>query len=319
MTRLPTYSKYILSFGLLPVIGTLALIHFFPVLPVLAGGLALSLLWTALSLAGRRAPNLFLLQGTLALLYCLAAGCLLPRPLSAVAVGLAIEFLLMVASLLHLTLHYLPRVAAAPQHPAKHDAYRLETTFIALLSVLHWGMLTAHPAWVGPTATAAPLLIYIGCIAVNSAGIRCAWRTCPMRHVVRIAPVCNGKIYLTRQQTGDWSSAVWDLPLESRYQGPVEQSDRHARRTLQTLLKKPRIHPRLILRQMVDNTLGTDKDIVSVYIYPMRQPNEFKTSNGRYFSFEELRTLSDRLGRLLPQELERLQMAAEIWHTYDHA
>lgn len=72
-----------------------------------------------------------------------------------------------------------------------------------------------------------PTLIYVICLVINIVGIQIAATQSPQeQHIIRIVPICNGKIYLTPHAE---NTTIWDAPIKTLFDGPLRKSQRHAK------------------------------------------------------------------------------------------
>lgn len=80
-----------------------------------------------------------------------------------------------------------------------------------------------------------PTLIYVICLVVNIIGIQVAAANSPQeQHVIRIIPICNGKIYLAPHSE---NKSIWDAPIASLFEGPLRKSQRYAKHLVKNINK----------------------------------------------------------------------------------
>lgn len=331
MKLLLKHREEIASLGLVPVIGTLVFMHFFPVLPVLGSGLLACIAGLLYALMKWKVLNFFFIQGTIALALCFIIRfftnhALLPEG----TVTLTIELLLLIFAFIQLTVPEYSQQIQKKLHLKNYLSYRIETKIIVILSSFHLILMaitcgisdSLSPMAAYTMRHVAPLSIYLFCLLVNIIGIRIALTHYFVHKIVRIAPICNGKVYLVNKAHASYfipdnKRSSWDLPLESCFQGSLKKGKKFAQKMLSTYVCRPlHIEPRLILKHPVPSTFDC-KHLVAVYIYPLAKEDEFHTENGRYFSFDEIKAQKDAFSDALMWELERLQMAAEVWKEYD--
>lgn len=323
MKLLLKYKEAIVSLGLLPTLFTLVGLLWLPAQPVLFIGAAGSIGGLVYAIVWRRSLNFFLLQGTVSLTACSfihfsKGGALLPDE----GITFTLEFLLLTSAFLYLTLPDSYQHWQQKLHLKCHITYRLEATLIVILSTAHLvSMLIVYSSGMSPDSRTEyvfqrliPIFIYLLCMAINIIGIRLALREEGIpSSVIRIAPLCKGRIYLT----GRHRPTVWDLPIESHFYGPSTAADRKARKLVRRGLLPSPVAPRLLLRHWTTDPASPQRKPVSVYIYPIRQEKDFSATNGRYFTFEEIRQQPAAFSPVLLKELEHLELAAEVWNQYD--
>lgn len=130
--------------------------------------------------------------------------------------------------------------------------------------------------------------------------------------ILRIAPVCNGKIYVVPRTNPDGETSCMDLPIEEETEIRAPRSGKTARKVMEKYRAylstdaTPRFsvqyHSRLPLRESV-----------CLYILPLKEESEISFSNGRFVSAEEIETAPRMFGRKLQEESALLGMAAELW------
>lgn len=78
-----------------------------------------------------------------------------------------------------------------------------------------------------------PTLIYVICLVINIVGIQIAATQSPQeQHIIRIVPICNGKIYLTPHTE---NTTIWDAPIKTLFDGPLRKSQRHAKNLVKNI------------------------------------------------------------------------------------
>ena len=325
MRLLLNYQEAIVSLGLLPTLFTLVGLLWLPIQPVLWVGTIGSIAGLVYAVVGRRSLNFFLLQGTLSLTTCclmrsIGGSALLPDG----SVTFTLEFLLLTAAFLYLTLSGNYRQWQEQLHMMSHTSYRLEAKIIVILSSAHLlSLLLLYLGHTPPTPRIdlvfrhlIPIGIYVLCLAINVLGVRLALREEDIPSCrVRIAPVCKGKIYLSGKPA--LRPAVWDLPVERDIYGPLSAIDRKARRLMTRRGRRLPVAPRLLLRHWMPAPGSPRRQPVSVYICPLLHEDDFQTENGRYFTFEEITRQPSGFSPLLLKEIEHLRMAAEVWNEYE--
>ena len=321
MKLLLKYKDTIVSMGLLPTLCTFIGLHWLPAAPVLLVGLLSSVGGLVYALGVRRSLNFFLLQGLISMTLCYAVYGSGTGLLSEADLTLALEFLLLAFAFLYLTLPDSYQTWLAKMHLIHHISYQLEARIIVILSAAHlFSMFVVYASDLPPVPQVdylfrhvIPIGIYLLCMIINIIGIRLALQAEELpSSLIRIAPLYQGKIYLS-----DHASSVWDLPFTDSLLGPSSAIDRKARKLVRKNITSPHTSPRLLLRHWTDENDLSHRRPVSVYIYPLRHADELRTEQGRFFSFEEIKQQPAAFSPSLLKELEHLQLAAEVWNEYE--
>lgn len=327
MQLLLKYKDKIVSFGLLPIIITLIGIHFFPTTAMLGTGLAISvagLLYDVLCLKGL---NFFLLQGTIGIGICFLLRLFsgydyIPKN----SLTPSLEFMLLVCAFIHVTAPEIYRNFLKRFHLNFTSSYLLEAKLIVIFSSIHLIILFFLYNRLIPFSPEnhfgiiylSPTLIYMTCLVINIVGIRIAAIQSPQeQHIIRIVPICNGKIYLTLHTE---NTAIWDAPVIALFNGPLRKSQRHAMRLLKKYqsqishtIHKKKFFPRLILSY---RTQGRMSAFIQLYILPVSHEDEFKFSEGYFFTCDDIKKNPEKFSDELKIEYERLHMVVQIWKKF---
>lgn len=245
MNLLLKYKDKIVSFGLLPIIITLIGIHLFPTTAMLGTGLAISiagLLYDVLRLKGL---NFFLLQGTIGIGVCFLLRLFtgyeyIPKN----SLTPSLEFMLLICAFIHVTAPEIYRNFLKKFHLNFTSSYLLEAKIIVIFSSIHLIILFFLYNKLIPFSPEnnfgiiylIPTLIYVICLVINIVGIQIAATQSPReQHIIRIIPICNGKIYLTPHAE---NTTIWDAPIKTLFDGPLRKSQRHAK----NLIKKTSVN-----------------------------------------------------------------------------
>lgn len=328
MNLLLKYKDKIVSFGLLPIIITLIGIHFFPTTAMLGTRLAISiagLLYDVLRLKGL---NFFLLQGTIGIGICFLLRLFtgydyIPKN----SLTPSLEFMLLICAFIHVTAPEIYRNFLRKFHLNFTSSYLLEAKIIVIFSSVHLIVLFFLYNKLIPFSPEnnfgiiylIPTLIYVICLVVNIIGIQVAAANSPQeQHVIRIIPICNGKIYLAPHSK---NKSIWDAPIASLFEGPLRKSQRYAKHLvkkhqqnlLRSLYTKKKSLPRLILSYRAQ---GIAPAFTQLYILPVSHEDEFKLTEGCFFTCEEIKQNPEKFSNELRIECERLQMVAQVWKEF---
>ena len=124
--------------------------------------------------------------------------------------------------------------------------------------------------------------------------------------VIRIAPVCNGKIYITPDM---------DLPIEESVEHVSTKSDKEARKV------KEKYHPHLRTdaspRFCVMHRSASDHGAtVYLYVLPLKHEDEIDFREGTFVTSEDIQNHPEAYAPDLQTESELLGMAAELWQDF---
>lgn len=235
--------------------------------------------------------------------------------------------MLLVCAFVHITAPELYRNFLRKFHLNFTSSYLLEAKLIVILSSIHLIILFVLHNKLTPFSPEnnfgaiylIPTLIYLLCLIINIVGIQIAAKQSPQeQHIIRIIPICNGKIYLTPHAK---DTATWDAPIKSLFEGPLRKSQQHAKYIVlkhQSSVCKPavplkRIHPRLILSYRLQGLLPA---FVQLYILPVGQENELSLSGGQFFACEDIKKNPEKFSHELMIECERLQLVTQVWKEF---
>ena len=132
--------------------------------------------------------------------------------------------------------------------------------------------------------------------------------------IIRIAPVCNGKIYVV-PHTPDEGNTIMDLPMVEQVEKASSKSDKAARK----IKEKYHLHIQSDMqpRFSVQYKSATCQDeTVYLYILPLKQEEEIRFQNGKFVSSEEISTNANQYSPNLQKEGELLGMAGNLWKDY---
>ena len=281
------------------------------------------LLYDVLRLKGL---NFFLLQGTIGIGVCFLLRLFtgyeyIPKN----SLTPSLEFMLLVCAFIHVTAPEIYRNFLKKFHLNFTSSYLLEAKIIVIFSSIHLIVLFFLYNKLIPFSPEnnfgiiylIPTLIYVICLVINIVGIQIAATQSPQeQHIIRIVPICNGKIYLTPHAE---NTTIWDAPIKTLFDGPLRKSQRHAKNlvkkhqsTSHTTHKK-KFFPRLILSY---RTQGSTPAFVQLYILPVSHEDEFKLSEGYFFTCEDIRQNPEKFSNELRIECDRLHMVAQIWKEF---
>lgn len=310
----------IVSIGLLPIIITLIGLHFFPNTEMLGVGLLLSIAMLSYNIIKMKDLNFFLLLGTLGIGTCFFLRLFWGYkyvPLNTITP--TVEFSLMIFAFIYHTAPELYKDMVSKLGIRVCFSYRFETKIIIILSAIHLLLLyiirSLNHDW-SPEGrffmmNIVPVSIYIICLIINTLGIHFVAKIDLSRqNVIRIAPVCNGRLFLSQKSK---SPQVWDLPLERNLEGSIDASKKYAIKIVNRFIGTE-IQPRLILQYNEECSCGINNNIL-LFILPLKTENDIDL-DGKFFSFEDIEKNIHLLNPSIKKELEHLKNAANLWKEF---
>lgn len=314
----------IVSVGLIPIIITLIGLHFFPNTEMLGAGMAISIIMLSYNIFRMRDLNFFLLLGTLGIGTCFILRLFWGYkyvPLNTITP--TVEFSLMIFAFLYYTAPEIYKDIVSKLGIRVCFSYKFETKIIIILSAIHLLILyiikSLNHDWSEEgrffMINVVPVSIYIICLIVNTLGIHIAAKIDFSEHnIIRIAPICNGKLFLSRINSQQRNiKDLWDIPVERNFEGTIDDCTKYAQKTVKRLLNQ-HIKPRVILRYNEECSCGIKNNIL-LFILPLKAGNDINLE-GRYFKLDEIENNLQIFSKSLVKELEPLKNAANLWNEY---
>ena len=133
--------------------------------------------------------------------------------------------------------------------------------------------------------------------------------------IIRIAPVCNGKIYVAPRASKDGKDSFMDLPMEESVEHVSTKSDKTARKVKEKYQAhlKTSMTPRFSVHYKSPSHHGST---TYLYILPLKQEDEIQFHEGRFISAEDINKHPKQYTSNLQMEGELLGMAAELWNDF---
>lgn len=132
--------------------------------------------------------------------------------------------------------------------------------------------------------------------------------------IIRIAPVCNGKIYVVPRRSSQTGEYQLDIPIEEQF-----QHSSVSEKSAQKLKERYRSHiytneqPRFSVKYKLKHT---DHDTVYLYILPLKDEGEINFSQGEFLTAEDIQANAQSYNQHLIEESGLLGMAAELWQDF---
>jgi len=132
--------------------------------------------------------------------------------------------------------------------------------------------------------------------------------------IVRIAPVCNGKIYVVPRHV-EGEKTLMDLPIEETIEQPVPTN-----RTASKIKEKYNRHIQTPISPRFSVKYSSQEHTVYLYILPLQAEEEIHFQNGKFIESDEIGSSCEVVySPNLQEEGELLGMAAELWDEYTKA
>ena len=133
--------------------------------------------------------------------------------------------------------------------------------------------------------------------------------------IIRIAPVCDGKIYVVPRVMEGEESPRMDLPIVERVEHVSTQSDKAARRV--TMKYRQHLHTDALPRFCVTHrSASSDAKTIYLHVLPLRNKDEIHFLGGEWVSEEDIDTRPETFSPDLQTESGLLGMAAELWADF---
>lgn len=317
-----------MSTGLIPTIVCMVLCIFFPDTYILYACSLASMLYVLYRLAKPPAfwPNLVLLHATLALVLCsvvklVSGNTLIPDrtlPIILEIIFLSLSFLFLVEPVVYNKIF--PRLS---RKASVLNSWATQT--IAFFCGLHLLALCAAYLFFSPLSHPVlcllfhilPPLVYIFSMVVNCIFVKAVTATYLKMPFLRIAPICNGKIYVLPRHTQGEEPGKLDIPMEDYICIRKADADQYARE-----IEKKHCHhidgdtePRFSLKHTINSPLGTPRTIL-LYILPLDDENLIHFCGGKFVSPEEIEADEQSYSSFLKEEIEHLSVVARIWKEF---
>ena len=133
--------------------------------------------------------------------------------------------------------------------------------------------------------------------------------------IIRIAPVCNGKIYVNPRSDTDANKSRMDLPMEECVRHVSSNSNKEARKV------KEKYHQHLSTdaspRFCVKHQSSTEKgETIYLYVLPLKSEDEIFFREGEFVTSEDINAHPETYNPDLQTESDLRGMAAELWEEY---
>lgn len=320
----------IITLGLIPLMLTLLCLHFSPVLPILGVGLLASVAIMIFDIVRLRCMNIFLFYTSIGMSLLFFFRCWGgERFVPSESVASALELYMAICLFINITLPDFYKSLLQRFRLWMPD-YDFECKLIVVLSVIHLiarivvAVIHGNPFdQIGRLIDIiVPFSIYFIAIIINVIGLRIAADgiSNPPGEI-RIAPICEGRIYLSLRtvysSTTKNYDEIWDVPIVYPYHGNMEIGHDLVAKHISSLLEDCgaccEARPILYYNDNEDNTVSE----ILLYVLPVRDKcSLFIAESGRFFTFDELEFLP--ISTRLRKEMSKLRTTAQIWKEMGH-
>ncbi len=324
MISLSKYEHLILCTGLFPVIACMILCLFLPDTTALylCAAIDVAFVLYILLRPSRSHPNLVLLYGCVALiLTAIVKGAggdriipahTLPLVLEIVTFSLALSYFLMPGIYARVLSHFCKKALALNF---------LAVQILTLFSVTHLFLLVlACLAYTPMTSFLIPFtppLLYFVCILANYIFLRRISCTDRKIFTLRIAPVCNGKIYVAPRNVRDRSFGKLDIPMEGCFCNGKENADKRAREIKRQYIDRLTVVPPLRFSLKYHSHAGNSfPRTILLYILPFDKENYIHFPRGRFVTPEEIEAEPEKYSSFLQEEVNHLHLVANVWAKF---
>lgn len=329
MKSLLEYKNLIMSTGLIPTIVCMILCIFFSDAYVLYACSLAGLLYVLYRLAKPPIyrPNLVLLHATLALVVCsviklISGDSLIPDR----TVPIILEIIILSFSLFYLIEPIVYNKIFSFFNYKISILNCWSTRIIAIFSGIHLFILCIIYLLFNPLSYPVlyilthilPPLIYIISIAVNYILIKSIGTSYQRMPFLRIAPICNGKIYVLPRNTHSEEPGKLDIPMEDYIYACKTDTDKYAKE----IEKKYGRYidgnplPRFSLKHIISSSKGASSKTVLLYILPLDNENQIHFEGGKFVSPEEIEADEHNYSSFLKEEIEHLDVVAQMWKEF---
>ena len=134
---------------------------------------------------------------------------------------------------------------------------------------------------------------------------------------LRIAPICNGKIYVAPRSYQGEEPGKLDIPMEDYIYACKTDTDKYAKEVENKysnhITGQP--EPRFSLKHLVKETNGVKKTIM-LYILPLNDEEQIHFTGGKFVTPEEIEMNSAQYSSFLKEEIDHLNIVTQMWEEF---
>lgn len=328
MKSLLEYKNLIMSTGLIPTILCMILCIYFPDASVLYASSIVSVAYILYRLVKPPVyqPNLVLVHSTFALIICsiikgISGNVLIPDR----TIPITLEILILSFSFLYLIIPSFYNKAFSYFHYKIPILNYWATQVIVTLVGIHLFLSCIIYLFFSPLsytilyflAHIAPPLVYILCIIVNYAFVKTISQSYKKMPFLRIAPICNGKVYVSPRGMHGEEPGKWDVPMEDYIYVCKTDTDSYAKEIEKKYHQylTSNAEPRFSLKHMVAIP-GRQKKTILLYVLPLEEESQIHFTGGKFVTPEEVLSNAAQYSSFLKAEIDHLGVAAQIWQEF---
>ena len=133
--------------------------------------------------------------------------------------------------------------------------------------------------------------------------------------IIRIAPVCNGKIYVVPRMVEKGETPQLDLPIVECVEHMSANPEKAARKVKEKFHQHLRTEtmPRYCVMHRSDTT---EESTIRLYVLPLQEEDEVRFHGGEWVTEEDIANRPEAYHPDLQTEGALLGMAAELWAEF---
>nr|WP_300698395.1 hypothetical protein [uncultured Phocaeicola sp.] len=134
---------------------------------------------------------------------------------------------------------------------------------------------------------------------------------------LRIAPICNGKIYVAPRSYQGEEPGKLDIPMEDYIYACKTDMDKYAQEVKNKysnhIAEQP--EPRFSLKHLVKETNEVEKTII-LYVLPLNDEEQIHFVGGKFVTPEEIEMNPTQYSSCLKEEVNHLNIVAQMWKEF---
>lgn len=199
------------------------------------------------------------------------------------------------------------------------------TKIVAFLCGIHLGIFSLATLIFGPLSSTAffiiaivfPPLVYLLCILINYYFIKTLSRVVQDLFLVRIVPVCNGKIYVSPRNHTQNEPEKLDIPIEEMIYALGDDANDTALRIVKDYHSHFSGELELRFSLQHKTMMSNNKEqVILLYILPLNREEQIHFQGGEFILPQEIKSSPSRYSSFLQEEADHLATVAEMWKTY---
>lgn len=325
MKSLPAYKDLTMNLGLIPTIACMVLCIFFRDADVLYIGSLASFIYILHRLVKPplSRPNIVLVHGTLALFIAsivkgLSGDTLIPDHTAPIT----LEILILCFSLCYILMpgfynklfSYFRLQIPGTNLWAMRVIVALSGIHLLISCIIYLFFNPLSPTALYVMTIILPPVICLACILLNYHIARLFIACYIQMPFLRIAPICNGKIYVAPRPSQAKEANKLDIPMEEIVFCPQANANSYAdnlkSRHSDHITGCPELRFSL---KYLSNKMDSTETTVFLYILPLKDENQIHFAGGRFVTPEDIKKKPILYSSFLKEEMEHLDMVAKTW------